>query len=71
MTDSFIDVSESCPVCYHKTTFGKSSAEAKPCDNCNVPLIAWIPFFKLTESGMMLKLAPEAAKNLIELYVEP
>lgn len=59
---------ERCPVCYLQTTF---TTEGKPCDNCNVPLIAWMPLFKLTESGFMLKLSPDAAKKLREFYVGP
>ena len=61
---------ERCPVCYLQTTFARGK-DTKPCDNCNVPLIAWMPLFKLTESGFMLKLSEDAANKLREFYVEP
>lgn len=64
-----LETTERCPVCYKMTTFARG--ESKPCDNCNVPLIPWVPLFKVTESGVSLKLSPDAAKVLIEHYVEP
>jgi len=70
MTKKKKEAKERCPVCYLQTTF-VGSANAKPCDNCNVPLIAWMPLFKLTDSGFMLKLSPGAAKKLREFYVGP
>jgi hypothetical protein len=58
---------ESCPVCLNRTTFGRG--EPKPCDTCNVPLVAWVPIFKMTESGSVLRISAEAAEKLRDLYV--